>query len=807
MLARIGSKRTTRANAAAQNGAAAPHPPTTDNVPSAEQPMRTRSGRLLEPISEGVKAFRSKLAGARRGKKASIDAEPEAGPSNPAPSATTSSNVVNETPAPARKAPPKKRKTAARGRSTKAKASKVKVAPSLVPLPPSPAHTAAREPAPPAASSPISAASSSSVGPLPLVGPPAGHRLTRQSAMIFGETGAPEAEKGAQKVHTSIGKSKKPADESRAVKGKGMQPARGAFAALLKEVRAEVDLDALRRPQRFAPEKSIYDDERYKPQYTLVFQPPFIRQYPPEGPIVLPSVPASAPAPAPQGVQSGAQPSAPAPPPVVPTDDWNPIVFPSIPTPAEVAPEEPAARRLGTPLTRQYAEFFDEEGFRLPTRGEAGEPLLPIGEIAANILKAKCEGPYPPTWRGPFFEPSPEEGPSLSHPAPLRGHTTVILNPHDDSRNEAAHAPAPAPASTPTSTNAPQRAPLRRHNTVTYDRDGASQEQAAPAPAPASPPAPVLRPAPLRRHNAMIFGPRYDPQKEAEARARANAPTPPASPSRRPSDPPTVPAPEAPRRPQRSMPRRAPQPAAPRSAQPAAGPSSQARTDTTGRRTQFPVMIGDDPPLGSLCSKRASKPMRSFDVAIAVDKKKKQKAAEDAEEEDEVVELISVAAAKLNAQVHSDTRQAQGGAGIARARAPTAEGTAADRKGKKRARSPEVIDISSDEDEEETYDDDEELLAMQPEVQRLRTIGVRRYSRTEALLQIKVSMVPLPVGGIFREGECGQVWVFPEGKDSAAPAPAPTTKRSREEFEGEGGASEPGDADERPAKKPRAEEQ
>lgn len=214
-----------------------------------------------------------------------------------------------------------------------------------------------------------SAPSASSPAPLPGRAIPEHHRLKRQGAFYFDKTGR-QLPQGAYP---------------------GDVPESSERSSVLQQLAREVNLDDLMRPRAIAPIGSIYGLERFRPKYTHPYRP-LIIPVPKDDIIVFPSVP----------------------PAVQPTEEWNPIVFPTVTDP-EVLPEP--APRAGTLITRQNAAFFDENGQALPTGREGADELEPIGEIVASILKAGCTGPYPSTWRGSLFEQE-ETAPAAPAPAP-----------------------------------------------------------------------------------------------------------------------------------------------------------------------------------------------------------------------------------------------------------------------------------------------------------------------------------------------------------------------------------------------------
>ncbi|KAI0370660.1 hypothetical protein BV20DRAFT_235085 [Pilatotrama ljubarskyi] len=416
--------------------------------------MRTRSGKVLTPLAEGVKTIKSKLTGARRAGKSAAQ------PSAPARAEARLSNVADAASAStSHKAAPKKRP--AKGRTAKGKAPKAKPAKAApppavddssasasapVPVPaPAPVIAPAPAPAPLPAPGPVEAITAGPAAPIADVPPaapanpeqqprpevPENRRLKRQGAHYFDKDGWP-------------------LPEGEYLDKDGKVP----ISALLKEVTRKVDIQELyMRPRTFRIGASIYGTARFQPKHSLPYDPLEVT-LPPQmpGPIVFPSVPAPA---------------------------WEPIVFPAIP-PAPVAAPEEARPRIGTRLTRQYAAFFNEEGYPLPTGRKGGEELEPIGERVANILKASLgDGPYPSTWRGSLLEPEEELAAEddAQAPRPIRGLPQVPpgrrLARHDagnlgtggalvhDDGPTAPLAPRPAP-----------KYPIGRHNAVYLDKDG-----------------------------------------------------------------------------------------------------------------------------------------------------------------------------------------------------------------------------------------------------------------------------------------------------------------------------------------------
>ncbi|KAI0350275.1 hypothetical protein OH77DRAFT_1085051 [Trametes cingulata] len=464
MFSRMGSKKTTRRDAASTSAAPAPAPAAPTPAPEASTstalpPMRTRSGKVLTPLAEGVRTLKSKLTGGRRGKAA-------AAPSTSAQAEATSSNVVDTASASTpHKAASKKRPT--KGRTTKGKAPKTKPAKdaALPPADDSSASTSA-----PVAVVPVLAVATAPV-PAPLeaitAGPSNGAPIAPAVPLNAPSAPAanpqqrprpevPENRRLKRQGACYIDKDGWPLPEGEYLEKDGTAPT----SALLKEVASKVDLDDLRlRPRAFMAGLSIYGLAQFQPNTITVYDPLNVT-LPPQmpGAVVDP---------------------APAPAPVVPAAPWEPIIFPAIPPAPEVAPED-VGPRIGTRLTRQYAAFFDEEGFPLPTGREGGEEPEPIGEIVANILKAgRGDGPYPSTWRGSLFEP--EEQPAaegnVQAPRPIRPlpvvppgrrltwHNAVTL----DAGGAVVYNDGPT---APISPRPQPKYPITRQNAVYLDKDG-----------------------------------------------------------------------------------------------------------------------------------------------------------------------------------------------------------------------------------------------------------------------------------------------------------------------------------------------
>ncbi|KAI0631520.1 hypothetical protein C8Q77DRAFT_1074578 [Trametes polyzona] len=497
MFSNRASKSSTRGQAAAAPSAAGPStnqtpPPST---PSAPSPMRTRSGRILAPIAEGVKAVRSKLTGGRRAPKATANAPTGAEASTSAQAEATSSTVAKATSAPAPRKTTK-RAAAARGRAAKGKASKGKAVARASPVPsPPPERAPSPAPAPvpaPAAAAPPSA-SEADARPRPVV--PEHRRLKREGAYFFDKHGRAMP----QGVYP---------DE------KGRIPT----AALLEEIEREVPREVMLKGRKFKPHGSIHGLVEFGPRFSFVYEPftfnaPLERLPPrvwlPEAlqKVLRSSAPAHADAPSastaasasasdPFAVQVQPDPAGPL------SRKWEPIVFPAVPQSAR-EPEGEPVRSIGTRLTRQYAAFFDEAGRELPNAARGtGEPL-PIGESVANILKAGRSGPYPSTWRGSLFEP--EDAPAAvagGSPAasaaggdrptvplggmPLRRMDAFILRPEDLPAARASS--AGASSSTAGSSSA---APSSAASSAAGPSSSAASGSAAPRPAlplPAIPP-------------------------------------------------------------------------------------------------------------------------------------------------------------------------------------------------------------------------------------------------------------------------------------------------------------------------------
>ncbi|KAJ8501807.1 hypothetical protein ONZ51_g385 [Trametes cubensis] len=497
MLSRLASKKNARVNAAESSAAAnastaQASQPTTSGSTS---PMRTRSGkRLVAPIAEGMKAVKAKLGAGRRGKKAPTEEPAVAGPST---SVQAVAEMPDSAPAPAPPAPKSrsKRSTTARGRSTRGKASKAKSAPKskapapqvedaeeiaeqsptvILPAPTNGVPTAASSAGPSA-----EAISGPSAVPLPETSGsssatasrryvvPESHRITRQYAFFFDKDGwplpqgtypdeVPESSSAAAPSTPSVpNPAPRPArsvpENHRLTRQgafyfdkNGRQLPQGAYpsdvpesserSALLQQLAREINLDDLMRPRAIAPIGSIYGLERFRPKYTHPYYP-LIIPVPKDVPIVFPSVP----------------------PAVQPTEEWNPIVFPTVTNPE--VPQEPEPR-AGTLITRQNAAFFDEDGQVLPTGREGADELEPIGEIVASILKAGCTGAYPSTWRGSLFE---QEEAAPAAPAATPSSTPVAPTAASDMAAERPVRSLPA---------IPPSRRLTRQGAVYLDKDG-----------------------------------------------------------------------------------------------------------------------------------------------------------------------------------------------------------------------------------------------------------------------------------------------------------------------------------------------
>ncbi|KAI0821741.1 hypothetical protein BC628DRAFT_794954 [Trametes gibbosa] len=454
MFSMKSSKKNTRATAAAGASAAGPSTNQTPQppAPSAPSPMRTRSGKILTPIAEGVKTVRAKLAAGRRGKKAPAEAPAGAEASTTAQAVAATSTVANTKPAPAsRKAAPKRRAATARGQTKKGKGFAPAPPPATPPPVPSPAPVAGPStaittiaaPAPVVLPS-LVPASDDDAPVLPEV--PEHRRLKRQGAYYFDNEGRalPEGEYPDENGNAPI-------------------------SALLKEVQNDKCLEDAMSARSLRPGGSIYGLPEFASKLSFVYQP-FQFRLPDLEPVVFPSIPAQ-PLPA-------AFPSASAEP--------LPDASDSRQATPQLEEELVEAPSIGTRLSRQYAAIFDQDGFPLPRGTEGAGELAPIGEAVANILKAGRAPPYPPTWRGSLFEPE-NALPSL----PVSPEAVAL-----PAASESAALPLDEPVvatSDPQSPRPTRSLPrLRRHHAVLINLDGDD--------APTRPPAPTLT-----RQNAVYL--------------------------------------------------------------------------------------------------------------------------------------------------------------------------------------------------------------------------------------------------------------------------------------------------------------
>lgn len=413
------------------------HPTPAPSTSSAPSAMRTRSGKLLAPLVEGARAVRSKLTGGRRGAKApaEVPAPPEASTSAQADATCVlrdhsfymcsthddicrSSNVASANRAPApRKAAPKKRPATPRARAAKRKTAAANSAPAPLPeadtTPVASALVAIAAPAPapvavpPRVATPTPGPSSpphSDASAQPAV--PAHRRLQRQGACYLDKHGwaLPEG--------VSIDKDGNP-----------------ALSALLEVIEKKISLETFLGEDKIPVQDNLYgyNDERLQgPILSRFYFSPTDRAPIIIGPFyehelwwqVL--------------------------------GEWNPEVLPTVRRMLRQDADAPEDPTIGTRITRQYADFFGEDGLPLPFEDDGtGEPV-PIGEMVANLLKAERTGPLPSTWHGPFFEQEGEASQSVAVAAPASSSVSAVSTPPTSASATPASAlstPAPAAAS------------------------------------------------------------------------------------------------------------------------------------------------------------------------------------------------------------------------------------------------------------------------------------------------------------------------------------------------------------------------
>ncbi|KAH9847106.1 hypothetical protein C2E23DRAFT_863599 [Lenzites betulinus] len=488
MFSALTSKKTTRANSAVGSSAAGPSTsqPLQPPAPSTRSPMRTRSGKILAPIAEGVKTVRAKLAGGRRSKKAPAEAPEGAEASTSAQAVATSSDVANTKPAPApRKAAPKRRATTARGRTTKGKAA-AKPAPI-------PATPPASPPAPPAA--PISGPSTATaIVPAAALAPVAATTPTAVAATPAAALAPAAPVAGANaRVRPEV-------PEHRRLKRQGAyyfdkggrilpegeyldKDGNAPMSALLKEVEKDKCLEEAMSVRTVRPGGSIYGLTEYASKLSFVYQPLNIR-LPDMGPIVFPSIP------------NGPQPV------VLPSVSASPMpaAFPSALDQSRLgAPASPQApreeeigvapRSIGTRISRQYAVFFNLDGGDLPS-DEGSDELVPIGEIVAKLLQearsapsSSIEAASPSLAAAPAVTASSSSSSSSSSAAaplvadssaeasrpyrkvPLRRHHAELIFLDDE-------LPVRPPSPSPARPLPPNAIRITRQNAVYLDKDG-----------------------------------------------------------------------------------------------------------------------------------------------------------------------------------------------------------------------------------------------------------------------------------------------------------------------------------------------